>query len=308
MGMDRPTGLSAMMRNFVICLLLGTGGSYGLVPAGLLLTRRTGGILKATSMSSSSTSARAAAAAAAAAQDIADSECDEKEYPWRFSGRLWFRPALVRTIPVPDVAHVLSVFGWTIGGVVALEYDDSPVGPYREYVAMGALVVKRGAIGSWGQRLYVSCSEAERLCQELWGVPAEQADIDFYEQGPSLRVAVAPCTNDNSVQCPKIQVDGWSKTRITAPNVANAKRTGPLPVLWTPVIKALWAPFVPLPPPSDEAAKRKLLPLHRLHLSASSLRPCLCGQKPSGPLGIPFGIGLVADNVLIEISPQIGDL
>lgn len=241
-------------------------------------------------------------------QSITESECDAENYPWSFSGRLWFRPALVRTTNYPEVAQVLSVFGWTLGGVVALQYDDTPVGPYREYVAMGALVVKRGAIGCWGKGLYVSCPEAEKMCREIWGVPAEQADIDFHEQGPSLRVTVAPCTNDNSEITPKIQVNGWSKTRIDASNLAHTKRFGRLNVLWTPVIKALWAPFVLLPPPSNDAATLQRLPLHCLRLSASSVHLCMCGQEPSDTLGIPLGVGLVVDNVLIEISPQIGEL
>ena len=46
------------------------------------------------------------------------------------------------------------------GGVVSLEYDASPVGPYREYVTMGALVTKRGAVGQWGSRLFVRSGAA----------------------------------------------------------------------------------------------------------------------------------------------------
>jgi hypothetical protein len=71
------------------------------------------------------------------------------EYPWTFSGRLWFYPALK---PVPETiipassVSILSFFGWrTLGGVVALEHDDSPMGPYREYVTMRAIVSKRGS-------------------------------------------------------------------------------------------------------------------------------------------------------------------
>ena len=70
------------------------------------------------------------------------------EYPWSFDGRLWFRPALVKTPegPLPGDVRPLGVFGWTLGGVVYLEYDESPVGPYVEYVTMGSLVEKRGAL------------------------------------------------------------------------------------------------------------------------------------------------------------------
>merc|ERR1719247_683833 len=116
-------------------------------------------------------------------------------YPWRFDGRLWFRPAFVRA-PEPDALpegmSAVSLFGWTVGGVVALEYDESPVGPYREYVSMGAVVTKRGALGQWGSRLYVSSAPAEAICKEVWGVPAETAEIEFVEAGEGLRVEQAP--------------------------------------------------------------------------------------------------------------------
>ena len=51
---------------------------------------------------------------------------------------------------------------------------------------------------------------------------------------------------------------------------AGAALRGGLPILWTPTIKALWAPLIPLPrvPGAEEAA----LPLHKLRLSAKSLR------------------------------------
>ena len=57
----------------------------------------------------------------------------DEDYPWKFTGRMWFRPALVRAPPQPESASsdarpgvprsvsVISLFGWTIGGVVALE-------------------------------------------------------------------------------------------------------------------------------------------------------------------------------------------
>ena len=45
--------------------------------------------------------------------------------------------------------------GHSVGVVamVSLEYDLSPVGPYRQYVTMGSLVSKSGALGQWGSRL-----------------------------------------------------------------------------------------------------------------------------------------------------------
>jgi hypothetical protein len=254
------------------------------------------------------------------------------EYPWSFTGRLWFRPSLVRIpsdpITPPSGVSIVSLFGWTLGGTVALEYDDSPIGPYLEYVTMGALVSKRGALalGQWGSRLYVSTEEAERVCQEIWNVPAESADITFVDddddddddQGISPRPLSVESAPDSLVTGTKqrITVGGWSNTRVLTSNEAKAgpKRSPSwgLPVFWTPTIKALWAPVVvPLPlPGSDHADKESITPLprHRLRLSASALRLTRCGQSPSKALGIPLGIGLVVDNVLIEISRQDGDL
>lgn len=177
---------------------------------------------------------------------------------------------------------------------------------------MGALVTKRGAVGQWGSRLYVSTKEAADVCKETWNVPAQLADIDFAEgsssssSSPSLSVESAP---DSMVkdEIQKIVVGGWGNTRVLDrdDDTSKGNRLGGLPVLWTPSIKALWAPFVLLPAGDDTDNN---LPLHRLRLSAGALRLTLCGQNPSDALGIPIGVGLVIDDVLIEIARQDGDL
>ena len=59
------------------------------------------------------------------------------------------------------------------------------MGPYLEYVTMGSVVTKRGALGQWGSRLYVSSAPAEAICKQVWGVPAETAEIEFAEVPPS---------------------------------------------------------------------------------------------------------------------------
>ena len=241
----------------------------------------------------------------------------DAEYPWCFTGRLWFRPALVRVPssedpsdpnPPPSVS-IVNLFGWTIGGTVSLEYDTSPVGPYREYVTMGAVVSKRGALGQWGSRLYVSTQTAEDVCVDVWGVPAQVAEIDFVEgdaSSSSLRVETAPNKLVAGVK-QRIEVVGWSKTRVlTEEELSEAEPRGGLPVLWTPTIKALWAPLVTLP--ASVGDEENSLPLHKLRLSANALRLRFCPQSPSDFLGIPIPIGLVVDNVLIEIGRQDGEL
>lgn len=241
---------------------------------------------------------------------------DPENYPWCFKGRLWFRPALVKTQQQPQpedpTLSIVSFFGWTIGGVVALEYDESPVGPYREYVTMGAVVSKRGAIGQWGSNLYVSTQEAVDVCEDVWGVPAKLAGIDFINNdnsdgadtdgtlSKSLKVTSAPALGGEGKE--NIVVEGWENAIVSDVN-SHTNRNGGVPVLWTPTIKALWAPLVPFPPSSDSESQQKL-PLHKLRLSASSLRLHLCPQESSNELGIPIGIGLTVDNVLIEIGRQ----
>lgn len=227
----------------------------------------------------------------------------DADYPYMFDGRLWFRPAIVRVPPqLPPGFSAVSLFGFTIGGVVSLEYDVSPVGPYREYVTMGSLVSKRGALGQWGSRLFVSTQPAEEVCQRVWGVPAEVAAINFVEDGDSLCVeAPPPLEKMQGAGPPSISVSGWGNTRSSAP---EAPRRGAVPVLWTPTIKALWAPLIPFASGSGEDAE---LPLHKLRLSASSLRLQWCGQSASDALGVPLPVGLTVDGVRIEIGPRLSD-
>jgi len=238
------------------------------------------------------------------------------EYPYLFRGRLWFRPALVKlqdsnVEALENSGHIsiLNIGGYTLGGTVALEYDESPVGPYREYVSMGALVATTrggGMVGQWGSRLYVSTKIAEEICQQVWTVPAEVDNIDFQEDCTGtrnqLQVLLAPDPLAVTSQRQSIQVQGWSRTRKSR---EDAPVRGGLPIWWTPSIKALWVRLLPTPlrAASDKSNE---LPVHKLRLSASSLSLQFCGQEPSELLGVPLGVGLSMDNVLIEIGVREG--
>ena len=251
---------------------------------------------------------------------------DVEEYPYSFEGRLWFRPSLVRveeTKKVASVVNCVTVFGWTIGGVVALEYDDSPVGPYKEYVTMGSIVRTPSSIGQWGSNLYVSTKKAEQVCQQIWNVPAQYANIQFtdnntnnnnQEEQSTLTIIQPPSSNDNNnnSKLDNIQLNGWSQTQICK----ERTRGGPIkiPIVWTPSIKALWAPFFwskKNDDNEDNDESQKRLPWHQLRLSAGAIRIVWCPQKQlqeTKTLGIPIPFGLAVDNVLIEISPQKGTI
>mmetsp|Transcript_23881 Transcript_23881/g.57581 ORF Transcript_23881/g.57581 Transcript_23881/m.57581 type:complete len:332 (+) Transcript_23881:147-1142(+) len=245
----------------------------------------------------------------------------DSDYPWRFEGRFIFRPSLVRISNEvqPQSANLLSLFGYSLGGSVVLEYDISPVGPYREYVTMGGVVSlgkvdvgepgsmdeRRLGLGQWGTNLYVSTQVAEDVCQYVWGVPAQVADIDFVQTGDNL--ADKFDVGRNSRGQPKFTLSGWKNTCIVESD-ETSQRYGNIPIFWTPTIKALWAPFL-FQFGKQSANEKQLLPLHKLRLSASALRLKRCqrfqseGESAGGE--IPLGVALVVDNVLIEIGERL---
>lgn len=167
---------------------------------------------------------------------------------------------------------------------------------------MGALVFKRGTFGQWGLRQFVSTRPAEAVCRRVWNNPAELADITFEEgePGEALGVDAPPAREGAAGVRETIRVRGWAATR--SGGVSDADNWN-LPVLWTPSIKALWAPFVPLP--AAEGATS--LPLHRLRLSAASARVQLCAQAPSNALGVPLPVGLSVEGLRVEIGPEGDD-
>ncbi|KAL9183078.1 hypothetical protein ACHAXT_004865 [Thalassiosira profunda] len=242
----------------------------------------------------------------------------DDEYPWRFEGRFLFRPSLVRTSDArPPSASLLSLFGYSLGGSVVLEYDVSPVGPYREYVEMGGVVglgrVNVGGdgtaekkqilgIGQWGTDLFVSTQVAEDVCRVVWGVPAQVADIEFIEGGDVLADGVNEDSPDEGRRR-KFAIAGWKNTRILNSGEPS-KRYGGIPIYWTPTIKALWAPL--LFPGGGKGSGKNLLPLHKLRLSAGALRLKKCERiKSEGE--VPLGLALVVDDVLIEIGERVAD-
>lgn len=255
------------------------------------------------------------------------------EYPWRFEGRFVFRPSLVRTSPdtQPPAATLLSLFGYSLGGSVVLEYDVSPVGPYREYVTMGGIVgmgrvdvgdaadngsgARTLGVGQWGTDLYVSTQAAEDVCRRAWGVPAEVADIRFVT-GDRGCLADGPgedgARQDGSARR-TFALAGWDEhARILGSRDEGAQRYGNIPIYWTPTIKALWAPLLGpggIGGASSQITRQERLPLHKLRLSAGAVRIKRCKRVPSpasaGGGELPLGVALVVDNVLIEIGERI---
>ncbi len=245
----------------------------------------------------------------------------DEDYPWRFEGRFVFRPSLVRITPsslTPPSANLLSLFGYSLGGSVVLEYDVSPVGPYREYVTMGGVVgagnvsvgesnKKLLGIGQWGTDLYVSTQVAEDVCKQVWRVPAKVADIDFVEEGSVIQDGLEDeaMIGRGGISKKQFKLSGWDNARVlTAEELKqDNNRFGNIPIFWTPTIKALWAPISFLNIFNNEG--NDLLPVHKLRLSASALRLKQCQRVGKSEGELPLGLALVVDNVLIEIGEQV---
>ena len=169
------------------------------------------------------------------------------------------------------------------------------------------------------------------------GMPAELADIRLFEgdsaseeeeEAPrySQRLAVqvvaptaAPSPEDGggnedveNRRRQQIVVTGWSNTRIASRDDGPSDRKGGFEILWTPTTKTLWVPLPSFFRSVDSVARRsppgrKMMPLHRLRVSASDWRLCLGGDPLSddGAESIALPFGVVADNVRIEIGPPI---
>jgi hypothetical protein len=109
-----------------------------------------------------------------------------------------------------------------------------------------------------------------------------------------------------------VAVAGWARTRAfqrkgDVDRALELARYGFVPVLWTPSVKALWAPLVPLPPAAAKDGTPPL-PLHQLRLSAGRLRVHWCSQRGGEAgleaLGVPLPLGLSVDRVRIEIGRE----
>jgi hypothetical protein len=258
-------------------------------------------------------------------QQLPFSNSKDDEYPWYFRGRAMLRPALVRVPNTSNLSQqeqnlmVLSVFGWTLGGTVILEYDESPVGKYREYVDLGGLAIinhrtssmskQRWMIGQYGSRLSVSTQSAEKLCQQVWDLTAEPADIKLIDDTLDGLNAVALLTNEGAGRR-VLAAQGWNILRKGEDSNTQSLRS--LPLLWTPKIKAIWTAFLSLRTSfqnSDSAADARCssLPLHRLRISGNV--KVLINQFQSAGVqeNIPLGFDIALQNMLIEISPQVKD-
>ena len=105
--------------------------------------------------------------------------------PWEFpNARVLYQPSLVPLTAAKEVTpsdmNILSLFGWTLGGVFVVEWTASPVGPYREVAVLSALVSRGLQLGAWASHIVVTESEACSAAREVFGLPAVVGAVEFH--------------------------------------------------------------------------------------------------------------------------------
>lgn len=84
---------------------------------------------------------------------------------------------------------ILSLGGFTLGGIVCIEYENSPIGPYREVAILSSLVgswrspLQLPAIGAWASHIFVDLEDAAVYGEKFWGLPASVVPIQFSSSG-----------------------------------------------------------------------------------------------------------------------------
>jgi hypothetical protein len=235
-------------------------------------------------------------------------------YEWTFKGRAMLRPCLQRieennlisTSTAGKHFDTISLFGWTLGGRVALQYDVSPAAngelAYNEFVALGCLGICEHGIGQVGTALYVNEAGAVELCESVWDLDAQLARIELQEEGSGSSVDIQEDQRNRS-----FQLRGWSNLRHGDVLDRNVQ----LNLFWTPTITGIWLKLLPWWPFRTTAGRG--LPVHRLRVSGNAklqLAGALESSEPNqqsskGVTIIPLGVDFILQNALIEISSRI---
>jgi len=105
--------------------------------------------------------------------------------PWSFSNaRVLYQPTLVRTsaaraVTPRDGLTLLSLFGYTLGGVFVVDWTESPVGPYREVAVLSGLVARGLSIGAWASHIVVTTPASVGGGRTIFGLPTVLGSVDF---------------------------------------------------------------------------------------------------------------------------------
>lgn len=145
--------------------------------------------------------------------------------PWSFQVQeiyyqfRWVRSEKARNYcPGSDDLFLISLGGYTLGGVFCVEYCDSPIGPYREVASLSSLVARRSGIGAWASHIVVDSVDAAQYGKDYWGLPAVVLPITF---DPGSAIAAQEKTCNISVNDHQVSIQGWKRTNLLNPTAYN---------------------------------------------------------------------------------------
>ena len=95
-----------------------------------------------------------------------------------------YQPTLVRVsaaraVTPRDGLTLLSLFGYTLGGVFVVDWTESPVGPYREVAVLSGLVARGLSIGAWASHIVVTTPASVGGGRAVFGLPPVLGSVDF---------------------------------------------------------------------------------------------------------------------------------
>jgi len=106
-----------------------------------------------------------------------------KNGPWIFRGKALYQLHLVKVSEakktVPSDLQLVSLFGYTLGGVYLARYSESPCGAFDELVVLGGLVWNKPLSCAWASRVYVNNEEARKHGVKTCGLPSRRADFKY---------------------------------------------------------------------------------------------------------------------------------
>lgn len=92
---------------------------------------------------------------------------------------------------LPKDVRPLGLFGRTVGGSFAVEWDRTPFGCYREVGLLSSLVASSGDLSAWGgwaSHVWVDSDEAAEGGRRIWGLPTSNCKINAETAGADGKV------------------------------------------------------------------------------------------------------------------------
>ena len=156
---------------------------------------------------------------------------------------------------IPPELKLVSLFGWTLGGVYLARYSSSPAGVFDELVVLAGLVWNAPTSCAWAQRVYVNSKSARDHGRRCVGLPSRLAT---FSQSSVPHDSKAPGSSKPSWWNLPFAPHGAhsSEHAVVVRNCERGRRGYGRPVasFLLPAAMHNWAPHIPMQLPSFSGA------------------------------------------------------